>query len=338
MFRRRGHVPLFVVPLILCLLLGGVGSAQEALDLFADNPALAPGYIRLCSWNLRHINLEEEARTFLPGATDSEDFAILIATFAKAIQDLGCELTAVVEVQPRVNEPDRLRQIRDRLNGPTGGPWQADETEIEYDGPATPFGNLQLGLLWNSTKVTVDPAADQLLHELRQPRDASGTLTEKRMRVPWLVPAKAGALEFDLLIIHLKSGGEAPQAAEVEALKTYITTRQSVPAPRHLIVLGDWNILPDEPTGRSRLRKMMAPAPGGNLMRIVTVEDLPPRLDGWDAVDGVPFDSPLARTLPFTHFNATSLDTLLDHIAVSKTLSEVYDHPIRVQLDRKSVV
>jgi Lamin Tail Domain len=234
-------------------------------------------------------------------------------------------------VQPRAGEPDRLLQLRDRLNGPGGGPWQADQTNIEYDNPNDPFGNLQLGLLWNSTKVTINPTADQLLLELRQPRDASGNLTERRMRVPWLVPVRAGALEFDVVVLHLKSGGDPPQEAEVDALKAFITARQSAPAPRHLIVLGDWNIRPEQAVGRDRLRKMMAPTPSGNLMRVVTVEDIPPRLDGWDAINGVAFDSAIARMLPFSHFNATSVDTLLDHIAISTTLDEVYDHPIRVQ-------
>lgn len=305
--------------------------AQEAVDLFPDNPVLAPGFVRLCSWNLRHINLEEQARQFLPGQNDTEDFAILIATFAKGFRDLGCDVAAVIEVQPRANEPDRLLQIRDRLNGPSGGPWQAAQTNIDYDTPLGQFGNLQLGILWDSTKATINPASAQLLDALRQPRDANGVLTERRMRVPWIVPVRAGALEFDLLILHLKSGGEAPQAAEVDALQAFITTRQSAPSPRHLIVLGDWNIRPDQSTGRSRLRRMMVPTPSGNLMRVVTVEDLAPRLDGWDAIDGVPFNTPLAHVLPFSHFNATSLDTLLDHLAISRTLDEVYDHPVQVQ-------
>jgi hypothetical protein len=151
------------------------------------------------------------------------------------------------------------------------------------------------------------------------------------MRVPWLVPVRAGALEFDVVVLHLKSGGDPPQEAEVDALNAFITARQSTPAPRHLIVLGDWNIRPEQTAGRGRLRKMMAPTPSGNLMRVVTVEDMPPRLDGWDAITGVAFDSAIARLVPFSHFNAKSIDTLLDHIAISTTLDEVYDHPIRIQ-------
>ncbi len=326
---RRGY-RLWVV-LVIAELLVSSAQAQEPLDLFQDNPTLAAGFMRLCAWNLRHINLEEQARQLLPGQTDAEDFAILIATFAKGLRDLGCDLAAIIEVQPRANEPDRLLQLRDRLNGPSGGPWHADQTDIEYDDPTSPFGNLQLGLLWNNTKVTIDPTADQLLHQLRQPRDAAGTLTEKRMRVPWLVPVRAGALDFDLLVLHLKSGGEAPQEAEVNALQAFITARQSAAAPRHLIVLGDWNIRPDQATGRSRLRKMMAPAASGNLMRVITVEDLPPLLSGWDALGAVGFDTTLARLLPYSHVNAPSIDTLLDHVAISQTLEDAYDHPIQIQ-------
>jgi endonuclease/exonuclease/phosphatase family metal-dependent hydrolase len=305
--------------------------AQEPIDLFPDNAELAQGFVRVCAWNLRHINLEEQGRQFLPGQNDPEDFAILTATFAKGLRDLGCDLAAIVEVQPRTAEPDRLLQLRDRLNGPGSGPWRADQTNIEYDNPNDPFGNLQFGLLWNSTKVTIDPTADRLLLDLRQPRDAQGNLTERRTRAPWLVPVRAGAVEFDVIVLHLKSGGEPPQAAEVDALQAFITARQSAAAPRHLIVLGGWNIRPEQASGRARLRKMMAPLDGTNLMCVVTVEDIQPRLDGWDAVSGVAFDSVIARLVPFSHFNAQSVDTLLDHIAISTTLDEVYDHPIRVQ-------
>lgn len=326
---RRGRF-LWVALTIAVLLVGSV-QAQEPLDLFPDNPELASGFVRLCAWNLRHINLEEQSRQLLPGQNDTEDFAILIATFAKGLRDLGCDLAAIVEVQPRANEPDRLLQLRDRLNGTGGGPWLADQTNIDYADPTNPFGNLQFGLLWNSTKITIDPTADQLLHQLRQPRNPDGTHTERKTRTPWLVPTRAGALEFDLLILHLKSGGEDPQEAEVEALKAFITARQSGPAARHLIVLGDWNIRPEQATGRTRLRQMMAPTANGNLMRVVTVEDIAPRLDGWDAISNVTFDSAIARMVPFSHFNKTSVDTLLDHIAISRTLDEVYDHPIRVQ-------
>jgi hypothetical protein len=166
--RRPRGCYLTVLATVLVLILASLGQAQEPLDLFSDSPALAAGFVRLCAWNLRHINLEEQARTFLPGANDTEDFAILIATFAKAMQDLGCDLTAVIEVQPRANEANRLNQTRDRLNGGTSGPWRSDQTDIEYDDPTNPFGNLQLGLLWNSTKLTIDPSADHLLPRARR--------------------------------------------------------------------------------------------------------------------------------------------------------------------------
>jgi hypothetical protein len=42
--------------------------------------------IRVGSWNLRHINLENGASAFLPGTHPAEDFAILTATFAKAVR------------------------------------------------------------------------------------------------------------------------------------------------------------------------------------------------------------------------------------------------------------
>ncbi len=336
--RSRNHSDLggrlwrFLVVSIAALVLIGVGYAQEPIDLFPDSPKLSQGYIRVGAWNLRHINLEGQARVFLPGNNDTEDFAILIATFAKVIQDLSLDVVTIVELQPRANEPNRLHQLRDKLNGQGGGPWRAHQTDIEYDSLGSSFGNLQFGLLWNSFKVTINPTDARLLSELRQPRDANGNLTEKRMRAPWLIPVKTGALEFDLLVLHLKSGGVAPQAKEVDALRDYITTRQSAPTPKHLIVLGDWNIRPDKSGGRFRLRKMMAPAPGGNLMRVVTVEDIPPKLEGWNTVEAVVFNSPLAMTLPFTHFNTTSIDTFLDHIAISRTLDELYDHPIKVKL------
>jgi hypothetical protein len=210
--RQRLFIWLFTTSLLsVTLSLGTSAHAQEPIDLFPDNPELAPGFVRVCAWNLRHINLEEQARQFLPGQNDTEDFAILIATFAKGLRDLGCDLAAIVEVQPRSGELDRLLQLRDRLNGSGSGPWRADQTNIEYDNPNDPFGNLQFGLLWNSNKVTVDPTADQLLLDLRQPRDVNGNLTERRTRVPWLVPVRAGALEFDVLILHLKSGGDRPK-------------------------------------------------------------------------------------------------------------------------------
>ena len=109
--------------------------AQQPLDLFADVPELSNDFIRIGAWNLRHINLEGDVRDLLPGNNDDEDFAILTATFAKAIEDLGLDLVAIVEHQPRVNSPNRLEQIRGFLNGNGGNVWLADESNIVYDAP-----------------------------------------------------------------------------------------------------------------------------------------------------------------------------------------------------------
>ena len=87
--------------------------AQTPLDLFTDVPTLGQDYVRIGAWNLRHINLESGADAFLPGADEQTDFQILTATFGKAIVDLGLDLVAIVEHQPRANEPNRLHQIRD---------------------------------------------------------------------------------------------------------------------------------------------------------------------------------------------------------------------------------
>ena len=78
--------------------MANVGIAQVPIDLFPDVPALGSGFIRIGSWNLRHINLESGAEDYLPGNKEDEDFAILIATFGKAITDLGLDLVAIVEL------------------------------------------------------------------------------------------------------------------------------------------------------------------------------------------------------------------------------------------------
>lgn len=308
------------------------GRGADALDLFSDEPALDDGFVRVGSWNLRHINLEDGADGFLPGSTREQDFEILTATFAKAITDLRLDLLAVVEHQPRSGQPDRLLQVRDHLNNNTGTTWGVDQTAIPYDNPGGQFSGLQLGLLWNPSKITIDTNADKLLSELRQPRDAAGNLTERTMRIPWLVPVKAGHLEFDLLVVHLKSGGEAPQAAEVDALQRFITTRQSTSTARHLIFCGDWNIRPDQAEGRARLQKLRATVQGNALMRILTVESMGLTLSEWEALGSVGANTPIAKLLPASHYNDAFLDTLLDHLAISKTLSEVFDHPIQVTL------
>ncbi len=152
------------------------------------------------------------------------------------------------------------------------------------------------------------------------------------MRIPWLVPVQAGSFSFDVMVLHLKSGGDPPQADEVNALEQFIRQRQSAMAPRHLIVSGDWNIRPDQSTGRSRLRQMMVPVAGANLMRVLTVEEIRPALDQWEQLGSISFTSPVATLVPFSHFNATTLDTFLDHIAISRTLDDAFDHPIQVTL------
>ena len=89
-------------------------TGQQPLDLFQDVPELDPEFIRLGSWNLRHINVEGQADDFLPGATETEDFQILIATFAEAIDDVGLDIVAISEHQPRQNEANRRRRARTR--------------------------------------------------------------------------------------------------------------------------------------------------------------------------------------------------------------------------------
>lgn len=309
-----------------------VQSLAEPIDLFPDAPVLASGFLRIGAWNLRHINLEDGAEEFLPGTTRTEDFAILIETYAKAILDLGLDVAVIVEHQPRSGEANHIIQLRDKLASVSTKPWRSDETEIEYDPPFSEFSHLQFATLWDSSRVTINPDADVLLDELRQPRDEGGNLEEKRMRAPWLVPIRAGNLDFDLIVLHLKSGGASPQAQEVEALAGFIKKHQSKPSPRHLIVCGDWNIRPDTPSGRGRLRTFQSAGTDHKVMRVLTIEDIPPSLDQWEALGTIAVDSPTASSVPFTHFNAASLDTLLDHVAISMTLNETFDHPIQVRL------
>ena len=194
------------------VLLATSASGAEPIDLFADAPKLNNDFVRIAAWNLRHINLESGAESFLPGTSEEEDFEILTATFAKAIEDLGLDIVAIVEHQPRANEPNRFIQIVNHLNGDDGEPWKSDETQIVYENPNNQFSNLQFGLIWDSRKVTVDPTADQLLLDLRQPRSSSGQLVHQRLRVPWLVPVEVNQVSFDLMVLHLKSGGDFPQA------------------------------------------------------------------------------------------------------------------------------
>lgn len=305
----------------------------QPIDLFSDAPRLAGGFVRIGAWNLRHINVEGDADDCLPGATKTEDFAILIETFAKGIVDLGLDLVAIVEHQPRAGEPNRLHQIRDQLVAMTGRPWNSDESNIDYDPPFTEFGHLQFAVLWDPGRVTIDPDPDMLLDDLRQPRDDDGHLERKDTRAPWLVPVRAGNLEFDLIVLHLKSGGAAPQADEVTALAGFIHQHQTQPSPRHLVVCGDWNIRPDRSGGRFRLRKLQSAGTEEKVMRVVTVEDIPPTLDWWPAFDDTPAADPVLATLPYTHFNDAPIrDAFLDHMAISMTLNETFDNPIQVQL------
>lgn len=309
-------------------------ATAQAIDLFPDVPKLTSDFIRIGSWNLRHINVEGDADDFLPGSTEEEDFGILIKTFAKAIGDLGLDIVAISEHQPRSGEPNRLLQLRDELNSGAPGPWQADESQIEYDDPDNPFGNLQLAVLWNTDKVSIDPNQNRLLTELRRPRDEDGTLENRRMRAPWLIQVQTGSLTFDLVILHLKSGGSFPQQQEVNALEGFIREHQSTTG-RNLIIAGDWNIRPDRSQGRDRLNQMMSHSASSRLMKVLTVEFIEPKLAGWVSLDErnlLRHDDAVARLVPFSHFNLRSIDTFLDHIAISQGLFEIFDHPVAVTL------
>ena len=138
---RQRLSPRAWLTLALILTLAGTGFAQEPIDLFPNSPELGPGFIRIGAWNLRHINLENNAELLLPGDTRAEDFESLVATFAKAIKDLGLDVVVITENQPRAQEPDRLQQIRDKLNGPAGTTWDSDQTNIPYTGSFTQFGH-----------------------------------------------------------------------------------------------------------------------------------------------------------------------------------------------------
>ena len=298
--------------------------AQDPLDLFDDAPVLSDAFIRIGSWNLRHINLERGSRDLLPGLTVAEDFEILVATFGKAIADLDLHLVVLIEVQPRVGQPDRLDEIREWLDTNTNHGWDDETTSIVYAGSGG--GNLQFGLIWRTDRVSVDTTGDVLLEDLRQ---------LDTLRPPWLVPVAAGDLSFELVVLHLKSGGKQPQAAEVDAIEDFLRDRLAMAQPDHIIVVGDWNIRPDKSPQRNRLRQMQVPLAGRNLMRVLTVEEIEPTLEGWQLLGTVTAGSPVTATLPFTHYNlpANQIDTFLDHIAISNTLSEIFDHPIAAELD-----
>lgn len=368
--QRRGSRPL--ASLIVFVLAGVLGPAtvlvpaavsqgQERtaedsarpLDLFSDAPALASNHFRIAAWNLRHMRVEEGADEVLPGADLAEDERILTATYAKAILDLRLDALAIVEHQPRSGEPNRLELLRQRLNRGAEGPWRSDESHIEYEYPlpddpnVRKFGYLQFGLLWNSERgVSIDPARNRLLEELRQPRDAAGQLLSKEHRTPWLVPVtlRAGgrSLEFDWLLLHLKSGGNDPQPAEVDALEKYLRERLTKTPQRHMVVAGDWNIRPDQDgpnRGRSQLRKLSIAEGEDELLKILTVTRIPPSLDSWAEIDELVEGSlanffPLERVLPYSHLppEQGGPHTLLDHMAISNSLDPLFYHPLRATL------
>jgi endonuclease/exonuclease/phosphatase family metal-dependent hydrolase len=351
--------------MLACLVVAGwpgaIANGQERdpansvrpLDLFSDTPTLASDHFRIAAWNLRHMRVEEGADEVLPGVDLAEDEQILTATYAKAIQDLQLDALAIIEHQPRPGEPNRLELLRQRLNRGAEGPWRSDESRIEYAYPepddpnVRQFGYLQYGLLWNSQRgVTIDPARNRLLDELRQPRDSAGMLLSKENRVPWLAPVtlRAGdrSLEFDWLLLHLKSGGNDPQPAEVDALEKYLRERLTKTPERHVIVAGDWNIRPDQSglnRGRTQLRKLSIPDGENELMKILTVTRIPPTLDSWAELDELIEGSlanffPLERILPYSHLPTEQggPHTLLDHVAISRSLDPIFYHPLRVTL------
>ena len=324
-----------LVLVMVSLLLAAVSAQADPIDVFADEPALGDGFIRLGCWNLRHINLESGADDYLLGDTEEEDFEILTETFAKAIGDLGLDVVAISEHQPQSDEPNRLHQIRDELNATVDGTWLAHESEIGYGPSGATFGRLQLAVLWNSERVTIDPDETVLLSELRQPRDEdTGELMEANYRAPWLVPVASGELSFDMVIVHLASGGAFPQKDEVDALEQYIREHQAS-GNRHLVLCGDWNIRPDTGQGRRRLEQLRVPVDGGHLMRILTTDCAPLTLEEWGDLDDrdlVRYGDPVANLVPFSHYNDDSIDTFLDHLAVSQGLDELFDHPIAVTL------
>ncbi len=123
----------FAISLVIAL--GSAANAEKPLDLFANVPKLFDGYIRIGARNLRHINVEVGAHYFLTGVTEEAVSEILTKTFAKAIIDLGLDIVAITEHQPRSGEPNRLEQIRSRLNGGQSGPWRAAESEIDDENP-----------------------------------------------------------------------------------------------------------------------------------------------------------------------------------------------------------
>jgi hypothetical protein len=145
------------------------------------------------------------------------------------------------------------------------------------------------------------------------------------------------------MIVHLKSGGEPPQQEEVNALEQFIRQQQAA-GSQNLVLCGDWNIRPDRGQGRGRLEQLRAPGSGGPLMHVLTVDHSVLSLGDWSSLEQrglLAFDDPVSRLVPFSHFNPSSLDTFLDHIALSTSFHEIFDDPIEVTLadgtvDRRS--
>jgi hypothetical protein len=169
-----------------CLLAARFGLGQQPVDLFPDAPAHAAGFVRIGVWNVRHLDVEASSEDYFSGTRREDDFAILIASFAKAVRDLQLDVLALIEVQPRAGEPDRLEELVRDLQLYGGAGWRSDSTRIGYDEPDDPYGNLQFGLLWNAARgVSVEPARNRVLEELRQPRSPSGELLRQENRAPW---------------------------------------------------------------------------------------------------------------------------------------------------------
>jgi hypothetical protein len=254
----------------------------------------------------------------------------------------------LVEVQPRAGEPDRVAEVVEALRQRSAADWRWDVTRIEYDDPEDEYGNLQFAVLWNASRgIQIEPSRNRLLEELRQPRSPDGTLVRKELRAPWLIPLavaapEGGDFECDLLALHLKSGGGTPQAAEVDAITRFLRTHQSEPQPRHLIVCGDWNIRPDESQqgrGRPRLLRMTVPQGSTSLLRLLTVGELGPTFAEWEELEerlGPLLRRPaIAQQLPYSHLGTreSTFHSLLDHLAISRTLEELFDHPVEVRLE-----
>ena len=313
LFRTRSARRSRVAGLLALLLLASTGYAQQPIDVFLDRRPLTTDFVRVGAWNIQHFELKSGAAALLPGSNPDEDLESLAATYAKAIKDLGLDVAALVEHQNLDPDKDRLELLKKALNGGVTGPWRADETRIEYSDPNNTLMNLQFAVVWNSERIEIDPAKNTVLLELRQPKDND----PKRMRAPWLVPfkVKSSGTEFDLIVLHLKSGGSAPQEAEVDALAGFIRARLEGTNPRHTIVCGDWNIRPDKTDQHDQMDDMrIRDSSGVPLMRILTVDNATFDLDDWKTISRLIKDlkaldeddqvEVVSRMLPRTHVRA----------------------------------